>query len=621
MKKKRVQNKSQEVETLSARPRLLAAGIGLVVFAAVIAYIPALQAGFVWDDDANVTKNMTLRSLADLREIWLNPFANQQYYPLTHTSFWINYQLWGLRPLGYHLVNVLLHALTAVLLWLALRRLSVPGAWLAAAVFALHPVHVESVAWVTERKNVLSGVFYMSALLAHLRYARIGGQLLEPRRRLFYALALVLFACALLSKTVTSTLPAVLLLLLWWKRDRIAWKDVWPLVPFFVLGLGFGQYTAWLEKHHVGAVGEEWNLTLPGKLIVAGRALWFYPAKILWPAKLTFIYPRWEVDPANVLQYLYLLAALAVVGGLLIFRRRLGKAPLVAALFYAVTISPALGFFNVYFMRYSFVQDHFQYLASIGPIALAAGLISMGLRRLGSFRSGFQVAIPAIILALLGALTWQQSRIYADSETLWRDTLSKNPSSWMAHNNLGNVLLHQNKLDEAIAHYSETLRLKPNHLRARFNMANALSMQGRVDEAIVQLNEVLEAMPDFAPGHYFLAAALASQGKLHNAAAHYEEAVRLRPRNAQARYQLANLLAKMGRHQDAMAEYEEALRIKPDHAEAHHNLAIELYMLGRYADAWREIELARQYGATPNPGFLQALSRKMSAPKGKDASK
>src|SRR5437870_3711674 len=370
-----------------------------LVLLVVATYLPALRAGFIWDDDAYVTANATLRSFDGLRRIWLEPGAVPQYYPLTFTSLWLDYHLWGLHPLGYHLVNVLLHAANAILVWLVGRRLALPGAWFAAAVFAVHPVHVESVAWVTERKNVLSGALYLAAFLAYLRAA--GGA------RGAYGLALGLFVGALLAKTVTCTLPVVLLLVLWWRNGRV---DVAPLLPFFVLGAAAGFVTAWTEGHHVGATGELWRLSLPDRCLIAGRALWFYAAKLAWPHPLAFIYARWHVDAAVWWQYLFPLAAAATVAALHLARGRIGSGPLVAALCYVATLAPAPGFVNVYPMRYSFVADHFHYLASLPPIALAAA---------GATRLPRPQVIGAGVLLALGTLAWRQALVYRDAETIW----------------------------------------------------------------------------------------------------------------------------------------------------------------------------------------------------------
>ncbi len=348
----------------SLKGRRAVAALVLIV-ATLAAYVPAMQGGFIWDDDDYVTDNAALRSLAGLAAIWLQPGAVPQYYPLTFTSLWLDYQLWGVAPAGYHVVNVLLHGTNAVLVWLVLRRLALPGAWLAAMVFALHPVHVESVAWITERKNVLSGAFYLGALLAYLRFAGLGAPAAEAERWRSYALAVALFVCALLSKTVTCTLPAVILLLLWWKRGRVTRAEASATVPLFVVGACLALVTIWMERTHVGAQGAAWLLSPIDRALIAGRAVWFYAATLAWPHPLTFVYPRWEIDAGAWWQYLFPLAAAAVTALLFFARARIGRGPLVAVLCFGVTLAPALGFVDVYPMRYSFVADHYQYLASV----------------------------------------------------------------------------------------------------------------------------------------------------------------------------------------------------------------------------------------------------------------
>ena len=362
---------TDDIERFLPLPPLHGWILGLFLVAAtVLAYQPVWHAGFIWDDDVYVTNNLTLRSVDGLRQIWCKLTATPQYYPLVHTSFWLEYHLWGLNPVGYHVVNVLLHALAAILLWRVLVRLQLPGAWLAAGIFALHPVAVESVAWVTERKNVLAAVFYFAAALAYLR-GRRRERMAESKSGVslrWYFLAFALFVAALLSKTTACSLPAAMLLVIWWKRGRIAGRDVWPLLPFFAAGVALGLVTSWLERTHVGAQGPEWAFSFPERCLIAGRAVWFYAGKLFWPANLTFIYPRWQINTGAWWQWIFPVAALAVVAVLWRLRRRIGRGPLVAVLFFGGTLLPALGFTNVYPMRYSFVADHFQYLASVGLI-------------------------------------------------------------------------------------------------------------------------------------------------------------------------------------------------------------------------------------------------------------
>ena len=274
-----------------------AAVLLLITFAA---YVPALECGTIWDDDAYVLANPTLRSMDGLRQIWFQVDATPQYYPMVHTSYWLEYRLWGLAPAGYHLINILLHGISGVLVWKVLRMVGLGSvaAWVAAAVFSLHPVHVESVAWITERKNVLSGVFYLAAAIMYLRFAgrRENDSEGDRYRWTWYAGSLMLFLCALLSKTVTCSLPAALLLVIWSKRKRVARSDVIALSPFFAIGITLGLLTLWLEKQVVGAKGPAWDLSLVERCLIAGRGVWFYLGRLIWPSQLTFIYPRWQID-------------------------------------------------------------------------------------------------------------------------------------------------------------------------------------------------------------------------------------------------------------------------------------------------------------------------------------
>ena len=580
---------------------------GLIVLITLLAYIPAMRGGYVWDDETHVTHNLTLRTLDGLRKIWLKPGTVPQYYPLVHTTFWLEYNLWHLHPFGYHLVNVLLHSFNAILLLFILRYLRVPGALLAALLFALHPVHVESVAWITERKNVLSGLFYLSSFLAYLRFYNLTADPLphsssssvlhpisdqESHLWRYYALSLFLFICALLSKTVTSSLPAAILLVLWWKRNRLRWRDVSFLIPFFFLGVAFGLTTVWMEKYRVGAQGEQWALSFLDRLIVAGRALWFYADKLVWPDKLTFIYPRWQIDSGVWWQYLFPAAALAVISILWVIRRRIGKGPFVAVVFFAGTLVPALGFFDVYPMQFSFVADHFQYLASIGLIALAAAGIATLLGHLGQRQRTFGVSASLGVLLVFGILVWQQGKIYKDIETLWRDTIAKNPSSWLAHNNLGSALCLQGKMDEAILHFSEALRIKPDYEKAHNNLALALEDKGRLAEAIVHYRKALLIKPDYAEAHNGLGVVLFKQGKVDEAFSHFAEALRIKPNYVEAHNNLAALLASQGKLNEAIAHYFRALRIRPNYAEAHNNLGVALAAQGKLDEAIAQYEEA-----------------------------
>ncbi len=598
---------------------------GALVLLTLVAYSRALPAGFVWDDDDYVTHNPTLRSTEGLARIWTEPGAVPQYYPLVHTTYWLEYRLWGLEPAGYHAVNVALHAAVALLWWLVLRRLGLPGAWLAAAVFAVHPVHVESVAWVTERKNVLSGLFYLLAFLAYLRYRppgaagaqRPAGSRAPGSDRRFYALALACFVAALLAKTVTATLPAAILLVLWWKRS-LAWRDVVRLLPFFAVGLALSGLTVWMERSVVGAEGETWDLSFAERLLLAGRALWFYAGKLLWPHPLAFFYRRWTLDAAQLWQWLFPLAAVAVVAALAALRGRLGRGPLTAVLFFGGTLFPALGFLNVFPFRYSWVADHFQYLASMGLIALAVGALVHRLapapaaipktarpdarptaRRAAppvppaaappALRQPATVAAAAA-LALLGTLTWRQCRIYDGLESLWLDTVAKTPDAWAAHNNLGKhyedlaaadpaaAAAYRQKAFEAYEKAAEAAARTGAIAGETYNnYANLLEASGRRDEALAYYQRAIEVQPQEARFHRNLGLLLDKLDRPAEAEATLREAFRLRPAWPQLRADLGIVLSRLGRLDEAEQEFEAALRDGPADASIYYNAA-QLYL-------------------------------------------
>ncbi len=567
----------------SRAARASAAGALLVALVACV-YWPTLENGFVWDDDAYVQNNLSLRTPEGLGKIWLELGATPQYYPLVHTSFWVEYHAWQLDPRGYHAVNLALHALAAVLLWRLLARLEVPGAWLAAAVFAVHPVQVESVAWVTERKNVLSLACALGSLLAYLRAAPPeAAPGVRPTPAWRYGLALVLYVAALLAKTVTSAVPAVLLVIAWWKRGRIAWRDVAWLAPFFAIGLALSSVTVWMERTHVGAVGPEWRLSLVERALVAGRAVWFYAGKLAWPDPLIFFYPRWTIDAGAAWQFLFPAAAIALVAGLWLARRRIGRGPLAAVLVFVGVLAPALGFFDVFPFRYSFVADHFQYHASIALIAAAVAGSALAARRLGRRAAWVAPWLAAALLLALGAKARRQTRVYHDPLTLYASVVAANPGSWAAQNNLGRNLLNQHRYAEAIVPLREASRLRPDDARIRNNLGAALSSLGRLGEAEAELTRALSGVgepTDFADTRVYLAVVLIEQGRFGEAAEHLRAALEIRPRDAWALYNLGVALGGGGDLGGGAARVEESLAIDPTSATAHHELGAMRRALG-----------------------------------------
>jgi tetratricopeptide (TPR) repeat protein len=623
-----------------------------LIFAIAFAiYFPALNGGLLWDDPSHVTRP-ELRSLAGLFRIWFEPGATQQYYPLLHSAFWVEARLWGDATLGYHLVNVVFHATAACLLGVLLRRLAVPGAWLAALIFVVHPVCVESVAWISEQKNTLSLVLYLCAALAYLRFD-------TSRRAPAYLFASGLFLLALLTKTVTATLPAALLVIFWWRRGRLNLRrDVLPLLPWFALSAAFAVVTARIEATFViGAEQSHYALTFLERGLLAGRVIWFYLSKLLWPANLIFIYPRWQIDAGAAWQYLLPLAVLGALAGLWFARRR---ALLAAALFFCGSLFPALGFIDIYPFVYSFVADHFQYLASLGVFAASGAGLALGLVRWPRATR----AICIVVLLGLAGLSWKQGRMYRDVVTLYETTLQQNPSCWMAHNNLGATLLIAGRPQGAISHFDATLRLnpqyaeaesnwgdalrqigqprealahyerafalqpnfaethngwgialvalgrseealphfitavrlKPNFPSAQFNAGLGLAKAGKVAEAIPHFQAAVESKPDYAEAELSWGMALAQTQRFPEAVAHFEQALRLDPKSARFQLTYARALAVAGRHGDAIAHYQAALEREPNSPEAHYGLAISLRETGRIDEAQRHLAAAQQLG-------------------------
>jgi len=572
---------------LSPSPRSPALGWWIaIVVATLLAYFPALRAGFIWDDQPGHVTKPELRSLAGFARIWFEVGATQQYYPLLHSAFWVEHKLWGDAPFGYHLVNVLLHALSACLLGTCLRRLALPGAWFAAALFALHPVCVESVAWVSEQKNTLSTAFYLLAALAWLRFD-------AARRRRDYVVASCWFAAALLTKTVTATLPAALLILVWWQRGRIdGRRDVAPLAPWFAAGLAAGLFTAWVEHAQIGAQGGDFALGPLERILLAGRAAWFYFGKLIWPADLVFIYPRWTIDATQAWQWLFPLGIGAALAALWWARGR-NRGPLAAVLFFGGTLSPALGFVNVFPFVYSYVADHFQYVACCGVLTLAA---AGGARLLQSYSPALRGAVGMGVLATLGALTWQHASTYRDVFTLYRATLARNPACWMAHNNLAIALVDAGRATEALPHYEQALRHRPNYAEAENNFGYALTQLGRAADALSHLDRALSLKPHYAEAHNNRGAALMAIGRVADGIAAFAKAVRLNPKFALAHLNHGRALAASGRIAEAIPPLRTAVGLQPGFAEAHFYLAVACKQTGRDAEAERHMDLAVKLG-------------------------
>jgi len=591
---------SSSPQRSSFPPGLRSAGLRAGIFLATLAaYWPVLGAGYIWDDDGHVTRP-ALRSLHGLWRIWFEMGATQQYYPLLHSFFWVEHALWGDAALGYHLVNVLLHATAACLFAGVLRRLAVPGAWAAALIFALHPVGVESVAWISEEKNTLSTVFYLLAALAYLRFdeSREAGKASGRRAPQsgsmgYYLLATALFVMALLSKSVTATLPAALLVVVWWRKGSLSWqRDGLPLVPWLIVGAASGLITVWFERTYIGAHGARFDLSAIERCLLAGRVACFYLGKLLWPANLVFIYPRWHVDSRIGWQYLYPALVLSLWAAAFWARKR-RRGPLAALLLFLGTLFPALGFVNVYPFVFSYVADHFQYLAELSAIAaFTAGAGELLAKRTGGGRSATGAILLAGLSVVLGTLSWREARTYREVEGFYRTVLARNPDCWLAEDNLGVILAGQGRLPEAISHYDSALRLNAEFPQTYNNYGNAMAREHRWTEAFAAYAHALRLWPDFAEAEDNWGNALCDDGQFNEAAARYKDALLHRADDAAAEYGLANALANSGHMDEAIGHYRSAARLRPDYAEAYANLGLALATAGRLSEAQAPLGLA-----------------------------
>ncbi|MGD9022958.1 MAG: tetratricopeptide repeat protein, partial [Deltaproteobacteria bacterium] len=496
-------------------------GVCVILVVTFVAYIPAMRGDFIWDDDSFLTDNPLIKAPDGLYRFWFST-EPPDYFPLTSTTLWLEWRLWGMNAFGYHVTNVLLHVLSSILIWLVLKHLKIPGAWVAAMIFAVHPVNVEAVAWITQRKSTLPLVFYFLSILLYLKFER-------TEHYWLLGLSVMCFVLALLAKTSVVMLPFVLLGCALWQRGRIVRKDLMRSIPFFGTALILGLVTVWFQYNR--SIGGDIVRTdsFLSRLAGSGWVVWFCLYKALLPLNLSFVYPRWDIDDTSVVSFIPLVI---LIGLLLVFwwyRGGWGRPLFVALGYFALTLFPFLGFLNIYYMRYSLVADHYQYQSIIGIIALVIGIAAHAYRRWHKKMRRVAVSVAVVVVGFLSVQTWSQGHIYKDPQTLFDDTITRNPQCWMANYNMGHSLQREGRIEESMAYYRQALRIQPDNPDPLNNMGNMLLEQGRIEEAISQFREALRIRPEFAEAHYNLGNALSDRGDLAEAIDHYYESIRIRP--------------------------------------------------------------------------------------------
>jgi protein O-mannosyl-transferase len=618
----------REIPFISASSFGVLTAATLIGLIACIAYLPTLNNGFVCDDDHYIIYNKNVKNPDGLRLFWCANKA-MDYWPLSDSTFWIEWRLWGMNPIGYHATNLILHLAEAMLIWILLRKLSIPGAFLAALIFAVHPVNVESVAWISQRKNMIALLFFLLSILWYLKSlkrARLPSSfILHPSSfHLWYWLSLAAFLCAMLGKGSAAVLPVLLLGIVWWLRptyyspdsgdcpDLLAEKmelspalapscatkmgpvlfmrrEIVRTAPFFLVTMIFSSLNVWSQFHNTIAVIR--NAGFLERILGAGSVIWFYLYKAILPVNLAFMYPQLRIEAGNLLWWLPLAAALVVTVVLWRYRKTWGRPFLAAWGFFCVALTPVMGFRDTLFMQISLVADHYQHIAIIGFIALASAGLSAWILHTRAWARGAAIAAASLATILLVMATWRQCMLYRDNSTVFLDTLKKNPDCWIAQYDLGVISAREGSPAKAIEYFRKALNDCPDYFAINYDMGNAYLELGMVREAEENYLQVLQRRPDHPAAHYNLAKIMEQTGRTSNAIDHYQLAIRNQPNFPEPYYNLGNIFESTGQFQQAIQCFQQALRLKPDGYDIHNNLGIALAQIGRYQEA---IEQYRQ---------------------------
>jgi protein O-mannosyl-transferase len=552
---------------------ILFKGLILLVLSFVI-YLPAIHGLELWDDAFHLTA-VSLRSFAGLRDIWFKLGVTQQYYPLLHSFFWLENKLWGQSLIHYHIITIILHATNAFLFYRILRKLTIKGSYLASLIFCVHPLCVESVAWISEEKNTLSLFFYLTAAYAYFNWR-------SDQRKRTYLLAFGLFVLALLTKSVTATLPAALIVIGMWREGASAFKRLTiPLIPWLLIATVSGIFTAWVEYTIIGAGKFGSPLSPLSRIILLGKIPVFYAGKFIWPEKLSFIYSHWRLDPSSLTSYTATFLVILFMFLCVYFRKQISGVLCLALLFLG-TLFPVLGFFTIYPFAYAYVADHFTYHAMlylcVGVSTLWYAWHGRWISSQNHLKRTLPRSVALAVVCLLAAKTSIQAKNYKDSETLYKATIQTTPDSFLAHNNLAILLSEKGKSEEALAHFKTALAINPNYPQSYKNYADELSKQGNHRSEVLSLYlHAIALDPTYSDAHLSLANELTQYpDKIREADKEFNVVLRLRANDAKAHNDYAIFLGNVpSRHEEAIDHYLKSLALDPSNPATHANLAYE----------------------------------------------
>ncbi|MBF0277679.1 MAG: tetratricopeptide repeat protein [SAR324 cluster bacterium] len=572
----------------------------------LIAYFPAMDAGIILDDELFFLNDPLTSASDGLEKIWLKPLENNKiwsYVPISRSSFWLEKQIWGTDIAVSHLINVLLHLLSAIILWRTLQYCNIRGAWLIGVVFALHPVHVQSVVWIAERRNVLASVFYLTAMWAYLHFDK-------KKQGLWYWLALVLFAGALLSKTSTIMMPLVLIFCLLWIHKNLKKIYLFRLLPFFFLSLAAGVIRIWFENTLLGATRLEESLSFGERLSVAAHVPFFYLKKLFIPYPLVFTYPKWQFDPGEIFNF-FPLITLTVSSAILLWKyHSWGKPIFIGLCVFVATLFPVLGFFNIAWTQFSYVSDHWVYLPCLPVLVLAVNALLIGrkmVRGLKQSQNQYKFwALGSALLIGLGSLTWNQTLIYKNQKTLNLATIRHNPNSWLAHTVLGEESLKEKNYQQAVEYSNKALQLKHNNIFALINRGLAYFHQGRIELAVRDFDEALQIDPDSVEASFNRGMAYAWSQKYEEAINDYNLVLKMDPRHLQALNNRASLYFQLKFYENAIKDYTAVLKLDPSLAEAYYNRGVVNFFLKRY----QQTLIDNEHTLKLNPDHTGALKMK-----------